>query len=105
MENSKHSSFLIRIHPTDNIIVLAQSVPAGSPYQVDGTEYIFEQDLNLGHKVASQAISCGGKIIKYGVSIGSALRDIKAGEHVHLHNIKSDYLPTYTLDEGSKFGN
>jgi hypothetical protein len=104
MENSKHSTFLIRIHPEDTIMVLAQSVTAGSPYRVDGTEYTFEQDLNLGHKVALQAILKDEKIIKYGVSIGSALRDIKPGEHVHLHNIQSDYLPTYTLDEGSKFG-
>jgi (2R)-sulfolactate sulfo-lyase subunit alpha len=105
MENSKHSIFLIRIHPSDNIMVIAKSVAAGSPYQVDGVEYTFELDLNLGHKVASQAISKGDKILKYGVSIGSALCDIKPGEHVHLHNIQSDYLPTYTLDEGSKFGN
>lgn len=85
-------------------MVLAKSVTVGSSYRVNGTEYRFDQDLNLGHKVALQAISKGGKIIKYGVSIGSALRDIKPGEHVHLHNIQSDYLPTYTLDEGSKFG-
>ncbi len=84
-------------------MVLAKSVTAGSPYRVEGLEYAFEQDLNLGHKVAMRAISAGEKIIKYGVSIGSATRAIQAGEHVHLHNMQSDYLPTYTLDEGSKF--
>ena len=104
MENSNNSIFLIRIHPEDNIMVLAKSVAAGCPYLVEGSEYTFEQDLNLGHKVATQAICKGEKIIKYGVSIGSATRAIQAGEHVHLHNIQSDYLPTYTLDEGTKFG-
>jgi len=103
MGNSNTSIFLIRIHPEDNIMVLAKSVTAGSPYRVEGLEYAFEQDLNLGHKVAMRAISAGEKIIKYGVSIGSATRAIQAGEHVHLHNMQSDYLPTYTLDEGSKF--
>ena len=43
-------------------------------------------------------------LLKYGVSIGSALRDIAAGEHVHLHNMQSDYLPTYTLEEGNQYG-
>jgi hypothetical protein len=38
-------------------------------------------------------------VIKYGVSIGSATRDIELGELVHLHNMKSDYLPTYTLEK------
>lgn len=85
-------------------MVLAKSVLAGSSYLVEGSEYTFEQDLNLGHKVATQTIREGEKIIKYGVPIGSATRAIQAGEHVHLHNIQSDYLPTYTLDEGSKFG-
>ena len=36
--------------------------------------------------------------------IGSATRDIEPGEHVHLHNMKSDYLPTYTLEDGRLFG-
>lgn len=105
MANSNHSSFLIHIHSTDNILVLAKSVTTGSAYNVNDTEHAFECDLNLGHKVASQDIRKGEKVIKYGISIGSTLRDIKSGEHVHLHNMKSDYLPTYTLDEGSKFGN
>jgi hypothetical protein len=38
-------------------------------------------------------------VLKYGVSIGSATADISLGEHVHLHNIKSDYTPTYALTE------
>ena len=37
--------------------------------------------------------------MKYGVSIGSARTDIAAGEHVHVHNMQSDYTPTYSLQE------
>jgi len=37
------------------------------------------------------------------VPIGSATRAIKAGEHVHLHNMKSDYIPTYTLEDEHRF--
>ena len=36
--------------------------------------------------------------MKYGVSIGSALQGIHPGEHVHLHNMKSDYLPPHTRE-------
>jgi len=38
------------------------------------------------------------------VAIGSATRDIAVGEHVHLHNMKSDYLPTYTREKGNQYG-
>ncbi|HRJ73596.1 MAG TPA: SAF domain-containing protein [Terrimicrobiaceae bacterium] len=48
-------------------------------------------------------IRTGEKILKYGVPIGSATCDIAFGEHVHLHNMKSDYLPTYTLETGREF--
>jgi hypothetical protein len=52
----------------------------------------------LGHKVASCAIPLGKQVIKFGIPIGSATEDIDLGDHVHLHNLKSDYIPTYTLD-------
>lgn len=43
-----------------------------------------------GHKVALRYIKKGENIIKYGYPIGYALEDIKAGEHVHTHNIKTN---------------
>jgi len=52
----------------------------------------------VGHKLAVALIAAGDKVIKYGAPIGSATRDIAPGQHVHTHNLKSDYLPTYTLD-------
>ncbi len=40
----------------------------------------------FGHKVALVDISAGMPVIKYGVVIGHATKDISAGEHVHVHN-------------------
>ena len=57
------------------------------------------QDIPLGFKIAGCNIATNESIVKYGVSIGSATRDIVRGDLVHLHNMKSDYLPTYTLDK------
>ena len=85
-------------------MVLAKSVRKGDSYRVGGSDFTFERDLNLGHKVASRSIAKGDKVLKYGVSIGSTRGDVAMGEHVHLHNMQSDYLPTYTLDEGSRYG-
>ena len=56
-------------------------------------------DLPLGHKIARRAIAAGEKIVKYGAPIGSATVAIPAGAHVHVHNVKSDYTPTYHLED------
>lgn len=45
--------------------------------------------IPLGHKVAVRAIKAGQGVMKYGSSIGVASADIKAGDHVHVHNLKS----------------
>jgi len=44
------------------------------------------------------------KIIKFGAPIGSATETIDPGAHVHLHNMKSDYLRAFTLREGDGYG-
>ena len=35
--------------------------------------------------------------------LGVATADIEPGDYVHIHNVTSDYIPTYTLDEGHEF--
>lgn len=89
---------LIRLHPSDNVCVLAGTIRAGDTYLVEGARVTSPITVGLGHKIASQAIASGDKVRKYGAPIGSATRAIAAGAHVHLHNMKSDYTPTYALD-------
>ncbi|MBR2311415.1 MAG: altronate dehydratase [Oscillospiraceae bacterium] len=60
-----------------------------------------EVNLSDGHKYALRDIAKGENIIKYGNPIGHATCDIKKGEHVHTHNVKtnlSDKL-TYSYKE------
>lgn len=60
-----------------------------------------EVNLSDGHKYALRDIAKGENIIKYGNPIGHATEDIKKGEHVHTHNVKtnlSDKL-TYSYEE------
>lgn len=49
-----------------------------------------EINLENGHKYARRDIKSGENIIKYGDSIGHAICDIKCGEHVHTHNMKTN---------------
>ena len=47
------------------------------------------QDIPIGHKVALTDLNVGDTIYKYGIDIGKVVAPIKAGEHAHVHNIKT----------------
>lgn len=47
--------------------------------------------IPFGHKFALLALRAGDPVIKYGARIGTATQDIAPGEHVHLHNMRSDF--------------
>ena len=43
-----------------------------------------------GHKYARRPIAAGENVIKYGMPIGHATCDIAVGEHVHVHNVRTN---------------
>ena len=98
MDNST-SRRLLRIHKDDNVLIVVKPLVPGDKDVVDGREITFGERIPIGHKIACRLIRKAEKIYKCGVSIGSAKEDIPAGAHIHLHNLKSDYLETYTLDK------
>ena len=48
-----------------------------------------KNEVPLGHKVALSDLNVGDTIIKYGHDIGKVVKEIKKGEHVHVHNVKT----------------
>ncbi len=88
----------VLLHSQDNILVCCQDTKSGEELDIDSEKLRLSEDICMGHKIARRSLSAGNKIIKYGQSIGSALRDIDAGEHVHMHNMKSDYIPPHTRE-------
>lgn len=96
---------LLTLAPSDTVFVLRAAIEAGERVRVGGTDVTIAVRIGMGHKLAAVPMSAGEKIIKYGAPIGSATQTIGVGEHVHLHNVKSDYTPTYSLpDEGKGEG-
>ena len=96
-------SRLLQLSPRDNVLVATATIDAGEDIMVNGRRVRAAVKLPLGHKVATREIAAGEKITKYGVPNGSATLPISIGEHVHTHNIKSDYLPTYTWKEQGEY--
>lgn len=88
---------LILLSPLDNVFVARAPIEEGEEILIDGQVTKVMASLSMGHKLARKAISCGEKVLKHGAPIGSATVPIWPGEHVHLHNIKSDYTATHSL--------
>ena len=89
MKASDSAVLAIRVHPRDNVAVLAADVPAGSAVRLDdGTEVRSVEAIARGSKVALIPIPRGEAVIRYGEEIGRATADIAAGEHVHTHNLR-----------------
>ena len=59
--------------------------------------------LETGHKIALCDIEKGADIIKYGYPIGFATEDIKTGESVHSHNIKTKLGDILSYEYNPKF--
>ena len=94
---------LIRLHDKDNVAATTASVVAGQMLEFDGLQICAADTIPVGHKMAIAEIAAGQKVVKYGVPIGSATCRIQPGQYVHTHNLKSDYLPTYTLDGSNPY--
>jgi hypothetical protein len=76
----------------DNVAVAVHDIPAGSRVRLGSLELTAREPIPLGHKIALHHIEIGEKILKFGVPVGSATAAIPAGSHVHMHNVRSDYL-------------
>jgi len=93
---------LLLIHPQDNVLTAVRTLEVGDELNLDGVKVRVDTRISVGHKLGARQIAKGEKIFKWGAPIGSATRDIAAGEHVHTHNLQSDYIPTYDKEGGDR---
>jgi altronate dehydratase small subunit len=87
----------------DNVAVAKTDLPANTTLEVMGQRVTLKAKILTGHKFAFMPVRKDERITKYGAPIGKATADIAPGEYMHIHNVESDYIPTYTLDEGHEF--
>jgi hypothetical protein len=97
-------SFVL-IHPEDNVLICCRQAEADDQVEIDGVVLRLRTPIGVGHKIARRPLGRGDKVIKYGMAIGSVTAPLEAADHVHGHNMQSDYLPSHsrettTLDEG-----
>lgn len=80
----------IYINSRDNVITALTLIEKGSILETEKDAITLLDDIPVGHKAALCDIKEGENVVKYGIEIGHATRDIKKGEWVHTHNIKSN---------------
>jgi (2R)-sulfolactate sulfo-lyase subunit alpha len=79
----------------DSVGVAVVDVKAGQTLEgrsLDTNETIkakANRDIPLGHKIALKDFIPGDTVLKYGNDIGKVVEPIKAGDHVHVHNVKT----------------
>lgn len=92
---------LLLLSDRDNVLIACRRIDAGEKVVIGGQPHVLAKTIELGHKLARCSIGAGEKVVKYGVPIGSATRAIEPGEHVHIHNLKSDYIRTHLIAEAT----
>ncbi len=83
------------LHAQDNCVVALADIRQGDRVDYELGSVEAATDVALGHKLAIAAIPVGGKVLKYGAVIGSATTAIAPGDHIHTHNLVSDYITGY----------
>ena len=83
----------IIIKDSDNCATSLEDLHEGIEIEVNANFSLkINDDVPLGHKFALKDIKRGQHVIKYNQIIGVATVDIKIGDWIHTHNIKSAYL-------------
>jgi hypothetical protein len=88
---------VIRLAESDNVVVCTETIDSGQEIYIENNLLKLLKSVSIGHKLACRQITKGDLIIKYGVPIGTATKDITFGEHVHTHNMKSNYIETHLI--------
>ena len=77
----------------DNVATVVETIETGADaiLEIEGqrvTVRVIER-IPFGHKFATRDIGKGEFVVKYGEPMGVATMNIKAGRHVHVHNVES----------------
>ncbi|HZK56232.1 MAG TPA: UxaA family hydrolase [Desulfosporosinus sp.] len=94
------------LHSKDSVGVAIHPLREGdcAVYTLDTQEIELRivQDIPLYHKVAIVNMAEGQAAYKYGQVIGRTTSNIKAGQHVHSHNMVSDRESFEEIRRGEK---
>ena len=85
---------VLLLDPRDAVVIAVAPLQPGTEIEVRrgdaAARVVVETLIPFGHKMAVVEIAAGDPVIKYGEIIGIATAAIRSGQHVHVHNVRSD---------------
>ena len=80
---------VLAISERDNVATALEPLAEGRSVEANGRTVVALEPIPAGHKIALRDIAVGEGVFKYGSPIGTASANIRAGAHVHTHNVAS----------------
>lgn len=80
----------LKIHPDDNVLVALTDMKAGEKIDYHGNSFPLLEDVQAKHKFVINALKQNDEIFMYGVLVGKAMENIKAGGTIHTKNMKHE---------------
>jgi len=95
--NQKQS--VLKVHPADNVLVALKDLPKGTSVVYNGETFTATDTILAKHKLFTEDMSAGDKVIMYGVLVGKAQHSIPKGGLMTTENVKHaaepyDYRPS-----------
>ena len=79
----------LRLAATDNVATALRDLESGEVVEIEGLSVTLLEPVKLCHKLALTDLPSGAAVLKYGQPIGRTTAAIRAGAHVHVHNMRS----------------
>lgn len=84
---------VIVLNEIDNVATATKQISPGEKIALGShgslPDHLSLEYIDTGHKISLVSIRKGDAIVKFGEIIGEATQDIRPGEHVHSHNMRS----------------
>lgn len=91
---------VIRLHANDDVVIARGQLVSGTGIGSEGVTVVGL--IPPGHKMATRDVASGEPLRRYGQIIGFASKPIRAGQHVHTHNLAmGDFARDYAFGQGA----
>ncbi|MBI0329054.1 UxaA family hydrolase [Burkholderia plantarii] len=93
------ATLAIKLHDNDDVLIARGAIAAGAILAEFG-DLVAAAEIPPAHKIACRDVARGAPVRRYGQIIGFATQPIRAGEHVHVHNLSiGDFNRDYAFGE------
>lgn len=79
---------IIQVHPADNVLVALVNLAKGETIHYKEINYLLEEDIPAKHKFFMTDMMPGDEIIMYGVLVGKAQKELRAGSRMSTANTR-----------------